>query len=153
MAILDADKEGFLRSESTLIQTIGRAARNIRGKAILYADKVTGSMQRAIDETSRRRNIQIAFNKENNIQPKSIIKEVKDIMEGARSNKRASKNKPQNFEGELGFEIKTDSIENISLTINLLEEKMYHFAKATEFERAAFCRDKIKDLKYQLIAN
>ena len=153
VAILDADKEGFLRSEGTLIQTIGRAARNIRGKAILYADKVTGSMHRAMEETSRRRKIQVTFNKENNIQPKSIVKEVKDIMEGARPNKRISKNRPKNFEDDLGFEIKTNTPEDISSSINLLEEKMYQFAKETEFERAAFCRDKIKDLKYQLIAN
>ena len=153
VAILDADKEGFLRSEGTLIQTIGRAARNIRGKAILYADKITGSMQRAIEETSRRRNIQVTFNKENNIQPKSIVKEVKDIMEGARPNKRISKNRPKNFEDDLGFEIKINTPDDISSSIKLLEEKMYQFAKETEFERAAFCRDKIKDLKYQLIAN
>ena len=153
VAILDADKEGFLRSEGTLIQTIGRAARNIRGKAILYADKITGSMQRAIEETSRRRNIQVTFNKENNIQPKSIVKEVKDIMEGARPKKRISKNRPKNFEDDLGFEIKINTPEDISSSINLLEEKMYQFAKETEFERAAFCRDKIKNLKYQLIAN
>jgi excinuclease ABC subunit B len=153
VAILDADKEGFLRSEGTLIQTIGRAARNIRGKAILYADKVTGSMHRAMEETSRRRKIQVTFNKENNIQPKSIVKEVKDIMEGARPNKRISKNRPKNFEDDLGFEIKLNTPDDISSSIKLLEEKMYQFAKETEFERAAFCRDKIKDLKYQLIAN
>ena len=80
VAILDADKEGFLRSEGTLIQTIGRAARNIRGKAILYADKVTGSMDRAMKETNRRREIQVTFNRENKIKPKSIVKEIKDIM-------------------------------------------------------------------------
>ena len=80
VAILDADKEGFLRSEGTLIQTIGRAARNIRGKAILYADKVTGSMDRAMKETNRRREIQVTFNKENKIKPKSIVKEIKDII-------------------------------------------------------------------------
>jgi len=153
VAILDADKEGFLRSEGTLIQTIGRAARNVRGKAILYADKVTGSMHRAMEETSRRRKIQVNFNKENNIQPKSIVKEVKDIMEGARPNKRISKNRPKNFEDDLGFEIKLNTPDDISSSIKLLEEKMYQFAKETEFERAAFCRDKIKDLKYQLIAN
>ena len=80
VAILDADKEGFLRSEVTLIQTVGRAARNIRGKAIMYADKVTGSMQRAMDEMSRRREIKVQFNKDNNITPKSIVKDIKDVM-------------------------------------------------------------------------
>ena len=151
VAILDADKEGFLRSEGTLIQTIGRAARNIRGKAILYADKVTGSMDRAMKETNRRREIQVTFNKENEIKPKSIVKEIKDIMEGARPNTRSGKNKPKNFEDELPFKIELDNPEVISNSINLLEKQMYKYAQETEYERAAFCRDKIKDLKYQLI--
>ena len=151
VAILDADKEGFLRSEGTLIQTIGRAARNIRGKAILYADKVTGSMDRAMQETNRRREIQVTFNKENKIKPKSIVKEIKDIMEGARPNTRSGKNKPKNFEDELPFKIELDNPEVISNSINLLEKQMYKYAQETEYERAAFCRDKIKDLKYQLI--
>ena len=151
VAILDADKEGFLRSEGTLIQTIGRAARNIRGKAILYADKVTGSMDRAMKETDRRREIQVTFNKENKIKPKSIVKEIKDIMEGARPNTRSGKNKPKNFEDELSFKIELDNPEAISNSINLLEKQMYKYAQETEYERAAFCRDKIKDLKYQLI--
>ena len=151
VAILDADKEGFLRSEGTLIQTIGRAARNIRGKAILYADKVTGSMDRAMKETNRRREIQVTFNRENKIKPKSIVKEIKDIMEGARPNTRSGKNKPKNFEDELPFKIELDNPEVISNSINLLEKQMYKYAQETEYERAAFCRDKIKDLKYQLI--
>ena len=152
VAILDADKEGFLRSEGTLIQTIGRAARNIRGKAILYADKVTGSMDRAMKETNRRREIQVTFNKENKIKPKSIVKEIKDIMEGARPNTRSGKNKPKNFEDELPFKIELDNPEVISNSINLLEKQMYKYAQETEYERAAFCRDKIKDLKYQLLS-
>jgi excinuclease ABC subunit B len=151
VAILDADKEGFLRSEVTLIQTIGRAARNIRGKAILYADKITGSMDRAMKETNRRREIQVTFNKENKIKPKSIVKDIKDIMEGARPNTRSGKNKPKNFEDELPFKIELDNPETISNSINLLEKQMYKYAQETEYERAAFCRDKIKDLKYQLI--
>ena len=151
VAILDADKQPFLRSEGTLIQTIGRAARNIRGKAILYGDNVTGSMSRAIEETNRRRKIQMEFNQKNNIKPRSIVKEVKDIMEGARPNIRKGKNKPKTFENDLTFEIKNDSPENISASIEQLEKEMYKCAKETEFEKAAFCRDKIKDLKYQLI--
>ena len=93
VAILDADKEGFLRSESSLIQTIGRAARHLQGKAILYADKVTGSMDRAIKETDRRRGIQEEFNLQNSIKPKGIKKNIADIMEGARSVKGKTKSK------------------------------------------------------------
>ena len=151
VAILDADKEGFLRSEVTLIQTVGRAARNIRGKAIMYADKVTGSMQRAMDEMSRRREIQVQFNKDNNITPKSIVKDIKDVMEGARVTKQAKKTKPQYFEKELPFKIKSESPEAISNSIKKLEEQMYIYAKETEYEKAAFCRDQIKNLKWQLL--
>ena len=151
VAILDADKEGFLRSETTMIQTIGRAARNIRGRAILYADKITGSMQRAIDETDRRRSVQEIYNKANNITPTSIIKGVKDIMEGARTIKGKVKNKPKDLEKDLPFKIKDDSIKNLTETLQKLEDQMYIFAKQMEFEKAALCRDKIKYLKRQLI--
>ncbi len=151
VAILDADKEGFLRSEVTLIQTVGRAARNIRGKAIMYADKITGSMQRAIDEMSRRREIQVKFNKDNNITPTSIVKDIKDVMEGARVTKQAKKTKPQNFEKELPFKIKNESPDEISSSISKLEDQMYIYAKETEYEKAAFCRDQIKNLKWQLL--
>ena len=151
VAILDADKEGFLRSEVTLIQTVGRAARNIRGKAILYGDKITGSMQRAMNEMSRRREIQVKYNKDNNITPKSIVKDVKDIMEGARVTKQAKKLKPQHFEKELPFKINADSPDKISTSITKLEEQMYIYAKETEYEKAAFCRDQIKNLKWQLL--
>lgn len=151
VAILDADKEGFLRSEVTLIQTVGRAARNIRGKAILYADKVTGSMQRAMDEMSRRREIQIKYNKDNGITPTSIVKDIKDIMEGARVTKQAKKTKPQHLEKELPFKINNETPEKISISITKLEEQMYIYAKETEYEKAAFCRDQIKNLKWQLL--
>ena len=151
VAILDADKEGFLRSEVTLIQTVGRAARNIRGKAIMYADKITGSMQRAMDEMSRRREIQVKFNKDNKIAPTSIVKDIKDVMEGARVTKQAKKTKPQYFEKELPFKIKNETPDEISTSISKLEEQMYIYAKETEYEKAAFCRDQIKNLKWQLI--
>ena len=151
VAILDADKEGFLRSEVTLIQTVGRAARNIRGKAIMYADKVTGSMQRAMDEMSRRRKIQVKFNKDNSITPTTIVKDIKDVMEGARVTKQAKKTKPQYFEKELPFKINNTSPDKISESINKLEEQMYIYAKETEYEKAAFCRDQIKNLKWQLL--
>jgi len=151
VAILDSDKEGFLRSEVTLIQTVGRAARNIRGKAIMYADKITGSMQRAMDEMSRRREIQVKFNQDNNITPTSIVKDIKDVMEGARVTKQAKKTKPQYFEKELPFKIKNESPDEISTSISRLEEQMYIYAKETEYEKAAFCRDQIKSLKWQLL--
>jgi len=151
VAILDADKEGFLRSEVTIIQTVGRAARNIRGRAILYGDKITGSMQRAMDEMSRRREIQAEYNKKHNITPTSIIKDVKDIMEGARVTKKAKKTQPKYFEQDLPFKIESDGPDKISTSITKLEEQMYIYAKETEYEKAAFCRDQIKNLKWQLI--
>ena len=151
VAILEADKEGFLRSEVTIIQTVGRAARNIRGRAILYGDKVTGSMQRAMDEMTRRRKIQVAYNKKHNITPTSIIKGIKDIMEGARVTKKAKKTQPKYFEEDLPFKIESDGPDKISTSITKLEEQMYVYAKQTEYEKAAFCRDQIKNLKWQLL--
>ena len=151
VAILDADKEGFLRSEVTIIQTVGRAARNIRGRAILYGDKITGSMQRAMDEMTRRRKIQAEYNKKHNITPSSIIKDVKDIMEGARVTKKAKKTQPKYFEEDLPFKIESDGPDKISTSIIKLEEQMYIYAKQTEYEKAAFCRDQIKNLKWQLL--
>ena len=151
VAILDADKEGFLRSETTMIQTIGRAARNLRGKAILYADKITGSMERAIAETDRRRSIQEKYNEENNITPKSINTKVKDIMEGARVVKGKAKTKKEDIEKSLPFKILEDSVESLSESIEKIENQMYAYAKEMEFERAAQCRDKMKYLKRKLI--
>jgi len=151
VAILDADKEGFLRSETTMIQTIGRAARNLRGKAILYADKMTGSMERAIAETNRRRSIQEKYNDENNITPKSINTKVKDIMEGARVIKGKAKIKKEDIEKSLPFKIKKDSVEDLSKSIEQIENQMYVYAKEMEFEKAAQCRDKMKYLKRKLI--
>jgi len=137
VAILDADKEGFLRSETSLIQTIGRAARNINGKVILYGDEITGSMMRAINETERRRNYQIEFNKKNNIVPKSIKKDVPDILDsnyGLPLKKRKSK--------YINFEISELLKES-----NKLEKKMLKHARNLEFEEAASIRDEIKNIR------
>ena len=152
VAILDADKEGFLRSEGSLIQTIGRAARNINGKAILYADKITGSMERAIRETERRRKIQTKFNKKHKIKPKGISKPVADIMEGARRSQKKTSRATKIGTDDLDFSI----IEKINDPIILkkeiisLEDKMYKHAKELEFEEAARLRDKVAELKEKL---
>lgn len=154
VAILDADKEGFLRSERSLIQTIGRAARNLNGKAILYADNITGSMQRAIGETERRRAKQIAFNEANGIVPKGVQKDVKDILEGAvvpgaRSNKR--KGMARAAEESARYESDLRSPSEITKRIRQLEEKMYQLARELEFEAAAQLRDEIQALRDRLL--
>lgn len=142
VAILDADKEGFLRSERSLIQTIGRAARNVKGKAILYADKVTGSMQRAIEETERRRETQIAYNLEHGITPTSIIKSVADIMDGAYGKKVGSSKLSNVAEDTVDYSAMSGS--QLNKEIEKLERKMYAHAQNLEFEEAANIRDKIK---------
>ena len=154
VAILDADKEGFLRSEQSLIQTIGRAARNLEGKAILYADKVTGSMQRAMDETERRRGLQVAHNEKHGITPKSIKKEVTDIMEGAHAavghNKRARKVAEDAASYSANAE---QSYENMAKEIKRLEDKMYQHARNLEFEEAANTRDLLGKLREKSLAS
>ncbi len=146
VAVLDADKEGFLRSEGSLIQTIGRAARNVRGRAILYADKVTGSMERAISETERRRARQIAHNKENGITPKTINKKIADVMEGARSNISAkAKNKKKS--ASIRPTALIDNPKALGKRIKDLEKKMYQHAQNLEFEEAAMLRDELEELK------
>lgn len=144
VAILDADKEGFLRSDRSLIQTIGRAARHVNGRAILYADRITGSMQRALDETERRREKQIAFNKQHGITPKGISKSVTDIMEGAYIGARKT----------TGTQKQSPSIllppDELVKRMNALEKKMYAHAKNMEFEQAALLRDEMLQLKEQL---
>ncbi len=148
VAIFDADKEGFLRSEQSMIQTIGRAARNVEGRAILYADKITGSMSRAIKETENRRAAQIKHNKDNNITPKGIIKSVTDIMEGAAVT-------PGKKPRKITDKIEPDLLDRSSLhseldiwkKITLLEEKMFLSAKNLEFETAGNLRDEISSLK------
>ena len=144
VAILDADKEGFLRSERSLIQTMGRAARHINGTAILYADKITNSMQRAIDETDRRRNIQILFNKKNNITPRSINKRIKDLIDGVYNIESAQ----QNLKAEK-IQARYDSMneKQLSKEIKLQEKKMLKAARNMEFEEAAQHRDELKKLK------
>jgi len=147
VAILDADKEGFLRSEGSLIQTIGRAARNANGRAILYADRMTGSMQRAIAETDRRRARQLAYNVAYGITPRSIVKPVVDVMEGARV--RAEKAAPAGRRGAALVEgaVSYKSLADIRRGIRQLEARMYAHARNLEFEQAAVLRDRIDALR------
>jgi excinuclease ABC subunit B len=142
VAILDADKEGFLRSDNSLIQTIGRAARHINGRAILYADRMTGSMMRALDETSRRRTRQLQYNEVHGITPKGIIKAVQDIMEGARVEA------PLPGEKRRGKDAANDlKPEALVKQIKRLEGEMLRKARNLEFEDAARLRDEIGRLK------
>lgn len=144
VAILDADKEGFLRSERSLIQTIGRAARNINGRAILYADKMTNSMQSAIEETNRRRDKQKAFNAAHGITPTGISKAIDDIMEGSYATKRksiAEKSAPYHYA----------TVEELTKQVNALEKQMLVHAQNMEFELAAKIRDEYLLLKEQLL--
>jgi excinuclease ABC subunit B len=139
VAILDADKEGFLRSERSLVQTIGRAARNSEGKVIMYADKMTDSMQRAIDETARRRSIQEAYNEEHGIVPKTIIKEIRDLIAITKVAEETGEYTTTSYE-ELSRE------EKATLLLKL-EKEMKDAAKALDFETAATLRDTILELK------
>ena len=138
VAILDADKEGFLRSETSLIQTIGRAARNVEGKVIMYADVITNSMKRAIDETNRRRALQIEFNKKHGITPQTIIKKIHDAIEAT----------SYVAEEEEKYTIKpAETYEDKLELIKKLEKEMKEAAEALEFEKAAKLRDQIIKLK------
>jgi excinuclease ABC subunit B len=173
IGILDADKEGFLRSETSLIQTIGRAARNAEGKVILYADKMTGSMERAIGETTRRRNIQIAYNKKNKITPKTILKKIQDITEQMENKHEKAVNAELDLDIELfkkAFakdknkkgKTEKDSINNLLLSdeernvlvydkiIKMKEKEMNSAVKELDFETAAILRDEIMMLKRKL---
>lgn len=146
IAILDADKEGFLRSERSLIQTIGRAARNVEGKAILYADTITDSMRRAMDETSRRREKQTAYNVAHNITPKSVKKEIRDIIDGVY--------KSDNLENEFGLVDGQDyekmGPKELAREIKRLENEMFEHAKNLEFEKASEVRDKLASIRKQV---
>jgi len=158
VTILDADKEGFLRSETSMIQTIGRAARNVNGKAILYADKITGSMQRAMDETERRRQKQIDFNQANGIVPQTISKSVADIMEGASTvpGRKASRTAKKVAEQAAEYQVDDAaqlSPKELSKAITKIEDKMYEAAKNLEFELAAKYRDELQTLKQHTFIN
>jgi len=151
VAILDADKEGFLRSEGSLIQTIGRAARNVRGKAILYADNMTGSMRRAIDETERRRRKQIAFNEAHGITPQTVQKNVADIMEAAYPGAPVTAKRYAKA-AEEAVEYAALTPAQMAKKVQALEKEMYQHAKNLEFEEAARVRDEIKRLQRSGIA-
>jgi excinuclease ABC subunit B len=149
VAILDADKEGFLRSTGSLIQTIGRAARHVRGKAILYADKMTRSMQAAIDETNRRREKQVEYNAEHGITPRSVAKPIVDILEGARSDAsegKSGKGKRRVAEERAEYAVVLNPAQ-AAARIKALEQQMYQHARDLEFEDAARLRDEIRKLK------
>ncbi|MBM4239241.1 MAG: excinuclease ABC subunit UvrB [Gammaproteobacteria bacterium] len=164
VAVLDADKEGFLRSANSLIQTIGRAARNVNGRAILYADRITGSMQRAIDETERRRRKQVAFNTEHGIVPRGIVKQVVDVMEGARSegfaaalsgrgtgkaSRASGGTRPGALRASSAAEKDVLALrpEQALRRMKQLETEMFRHARNLEFEEAARLRDEIEKLK------
>ena len=154
VAIMDADKEGFLRSDRSLIQTIGRAARNVNGRAILYADKVTESMQRAMDETERRRNKQISFNSKHGIVPKTIKKRIDDVMEGAhrdapgsRTRKAKEKVSRATTSALMPENPQTLTPQQLAKEITRLEDEMFKAAKSLEFERAAAIRDSLAELQ------
>ena len=149
VAILDSDKEGFLRSERSLIQTIGRAARNLEGKAILYADRMTDSMRRAIDETERRRERQEAHNTANNIIPFGVRRMVTDIMEGARESARNKRGKVA--EGKGSYTLGSMTQAEIEKQIAVLEKSMFQAAKNLAFEDAANLRDQIEELRQQFV--
>ncbi|MCF8170261.1 MAG: excinuclease ABC subunit UvrB [Methylotenera sp.] len=144
VAILDADKEGFLRSERSLIQTIGRAARNLEGRAILYADRMTNSMERAIGETERRRNKQIAFNVENNITPRGVVKGIRDLIDGVYSEK--SDKESMRLEIEQA-KLQDMSEKDVAKEIKRLEKQMMEHARNLEFEQAAATRDQLGRLR------
>ncbi len=151
VAILDADKEGFLRSDRSLIQTIGRAARHLNGKAILYGDRVTGSMQRAIDETDRRREKQMTYNRTHNIIPIGIKRNVSDILEGARDTPVRGKKRSLVAEKRGGYRTNILNQDDLEKQIVILEKQMFEQARNLAFEEAALLRDQIEELRQQFV--
>ena len=149
VAILDADKEGFLRSERSLIQTIGRAARNLNGKALLYADRITDSMRKAIDETERRRARQLEHNTQQGITPRSIVKQVRDLIDGVYSEKAGKDAERLEYETLQRAKIEDMSEKDIAREIKRLEKQMLEHARHLEFEQAARVRDQLARLKAQ----
>ena len=160
VAILDADKEGFLRSETSLIQTIGRAARNVRGKVVLYADEVTDSMRRAIQETERRRRIQLEYNRKHGITPQTVQKAVQEFMPELRQGQEKPEKAPKRArKPALGIKepVSTGkgkeplSSKELVKLIKQLEAEMFEAARRLEFERAAQLRDEIQELRQRLL--
>lgn len=147
IAILDADKEGFLRSERSMIQSIGRAARNVNGKAILYADTITGSMQKAIDITRERREIQMAYNEEHGVTPKGIIKQVHDVLEAGYGDKQSRKTVELQKVAEEKASYQAMTPKQLAKTMEQLEKKMFEHSRNLEFEEAAQVRDELERIK------
>ena len=147
VAILDADKEGFLRSKTSLVQTIGRAARHVEGKVILYADKITDSMAFAIGETDRRRAIQVAYNTEHGIEPQSIAKSIRDLTDRVKSEVETEYDEKQ----PRGLAVRDMPKDELAKVISTLEGEMKAAAKDLEFEKAAMLRDQVMELRQQLL--
>jgi excinuclease ABC subunit B len=157
VCILDADKEGFLRSERSLIQTIGRAARNVNGKVILYGDRITNSMAKAIGETDRRREKQRLHNEKYGIVPKGVVKRITDVMDvgdSKQGNRSSNKGYQKSAQQSKVAESKAHyvNVSDLSHQIDRLEKQMHEHAKNLEFEQAAALRDEVKQLREQIIA-
>jgi excinuclease ABC subunit B len=151
VAILDADKEGFLRSETSLIQTVGRAARNVSGQVIMYADQMTDSMRRTIDETNRRRQKQMAYNREHGIDPQTVRKRVTDILQAAGlAAESPSDSGKRKRRGKVSRDLSGLPREELPRLIQALEEEMNEAARDLRFEYAARLRDEIAELKREL---
>jgi len=147
VAILDADKEGFLRSDTSLIQTIGRAARNVNGRVIMYADNITGSMERALDETKRRRQKQLEYNESHGTSPMTIIKSVRETVRSYEAVKEVASQYSGDTLDRIGKDGNPVRVEDIPILITSLEREMKDLAKTMEFEKAAAVRDEILEMR------